>query len=146
MMYKLYGMNPMQSHVKVLAILHIIFGAFGVLAGLGVFAFFGGLAGLVGMNAGGDEAAIAIPILGGIGGLILFISLVLSVPSLIAGVGLLSFRPWARILTIVLSVLELLHVPFGTILGFYGLWVLFSREGAALFEPRPVSTPLQYQR
>lgn len=29
-------MNPMQTHVKVLAILHIVFGALGVLIGLGI--------------------------------------------------------------------------------------------------------------
>jgi hypothetical protein len=61
--------------------------------------------------------------------------LVFSLPGLIAGVGLLSFRPWARILTIVISVLELPAFPFHTALGVYGLWVLLSVEGTALFRP-----------
>jgi hypothetical protein len=35
-------------------------------------------------------------------------------------------------------VLNLLNFPFGTALGFYGIWVLFSRDGQALFERPPV--------
>ena len=136
-------MNPMQTHVKVLATLHIVFGAIGVLIGLGVFAVLGGIAGLVQMD-GDPDAAMAIPILGGVGGLVLFVALLLSVPSIIAGVGLLKFRPCARILTIVLSILELLNVPFGTALGVYGLWVLFTPEGTQLFEQQRAASSMQY--
>jgi hypothetical protein len=130
-------MNPMQTHVKVLGILHIVLGALGILIGLGMLALFGGIAGVVGMNAGGDDAAIAIPILGGIGSLIFIFAMIVSIPGIIAGIGLLSFRPWARILGIIISILNLLNFPFGTIVGFYGIWVLFSRDGAALFERPP---------
>ena len=99
-------------------------------------AVFGGIAGIVGMNASTEEAFTAIPILSLIGGAVFLFTLVLAIPGLIAGIGLLSFKPWARILTIVLSVLELLHFPFGTALGVYGLWALLSPEGTALFEDR----------
>jgi hypothetical protein len=58
----------------------------------------------------------------------------LSIPSIFAGVGLLSYKPWARILTLVVSGFDLINIPFGTALGFYGFWVLLSREGTALFE------------
>ena len=131
-------MNPMQSHIKVLGILHIVFGAIGILIGLGMLALFGGIAGVVGMNSGADDAAVAVPILGGIGGLIFIFAAAISVPGIIAGVGLLSYKPWARILAIVISILSLFNIPFGTALGFYGLWVLFSRDGQALFERPPV--------
>ena len=62
-----------------------------------------------------------------------------ALPLIIAGVGLLSFKPWARILAIIISILNLLQFPFGTALGFYGIWVLFSRDGQALFEHPPAS-------
>jgi len=137
-------MNPMQTHVKVLAVLHIVFGALGVLIGLGVFAVMGGVAGLVHMDGDPDSAAV-VPLLGIIGAFVLVILLVLSVPGIIAGVGLLSYQPWARILTIVLSVLHLLSIPFGTALGIYGLWVLFNTNGARLFE-QPDTSSMQYQR
>ena len=62
--------------------------------------------------------------------------MLLSLPGIIAGIGLLKFRPWARILTIVLSALNLMNIPFGTILGVYGLWVMLSDEGSRLFATR----------
>jgi len=138
-------MNPMQPHVKVLAVLHIVFGVLGVLIGLGVFLFFGGVAGLVHMDHDPD-AALVVPMLGAIGGFVLIILLVLSVPGIVAGVGLLSYQPWARILTIILSVLDLINIPLGTALGIYGLWVLLSTEGARLFDGRGVASSMQYQR
>jgi hypothetical protein len=137
-------MNPMDTHVKVLAVLHIVLGAFGVLIGLGVFLFFGGLAGIVQLDDDPD-AWLAIPVLTWIGGLVLFIMLALSVPAIIAGIGLMSFQPWARILAIVLSVIDLMNIPFGTALGIYGLWVLMSVDGAKLFEQHRTS-PVQYSR
>ena len=79
------------------------------------------------------SAHVSIPILGGIAAFIFFFLLAISLPGVIAGIGLLQFRSWARILTIVLSVLDLIHVPFGTALGVYGLWVLLSQGSERLF-------------
>jgi hypothetical protein len=103
-----------------------------------VLLIFGGVAGVVGMAGTDPDARIAVPILGGVGGLIFLVIAAISLPGLIAGIGLLQFRPWARILTIVLSAIHLLNVPFGTALGIYGLWALLSREGEALFR-QPVA-------
>jgi hypothetical protein len=47
------------------------------------------------------------------------------------GWGLLQREPWARMLTIVLAFLALFHVPFGTALGIYTLWVLLPAESDA---------------
>ncbi len=129
----------MATHVKVLGALHLVFGSLGVIGALIALLIFGGLAGIVGMDHDAD-ARISIPILGAIGGFIFIILLIISLPSIIAGIGLLQFRPWARILTLIISAIDLLHVPFGTILGFYGFWVLLSREGEQLFA-RPSATP-----
>lgn len=127
----------MHTHIKIVAILHIVFGVIGILGGLFILALFGGIAGLVGMNEASADAAIAIPILSGIGGLIAFVAIVLSVPGIIAGAGLLAYKPWARILAIIISAIEILNFPFGTALGFYGIWALLSPEGTALFTGAP---------
>jgi hypothetical protein len=42
----------------------------------------------------------------------------------VAGWGLLQRESWARMLALVLSVLALFNIPFGTALGIYTLWVL----------------------
>src|SRR5436190_24385552 len=102
-------MNPMQTHVKVLAILHIVFGILGVLIGLLAFAVLGGTAALIHLDHDPDAAA-AVPMMGAIGGFVLMLFLVVSLPGLIGGIGLLSYKPWARILTIVVSIVDLINI------------------------------------
>jgi hypothetical protein len=123
----------MFTHVKVIAVIHLILGGLGILAALGMLALFGGIAGLVGASERSGDAAVAIPILGGIGIILFIIILALSVPGVIAGAGLLKLQPWARILTIILSAIHLLNIPFGTALGIYGLWALTKPETVDLF-------------
>ncbi len=122
----------MATHVKVLAVIHIVLGVLGLLAAFVVLVFFGGLAALAGV-APDHDAHIAVPVLGGIGGIIALVVVLLSVPGIVAGAGLLGFRPWARVLTIVLSALHLINVPLGTALGVYGLWALLNRQTESLF-------------
>ena len=66
-------------------------------------------------------------------------------PSLITGYGLLYFKPWARIVGIVLSAVSLINFPIGTAVGIYGLWVLLNKETERLFDTTHSSaiTPLQ---
>ena len=128
----------MKDHVRILGILHVVYGMLGILGGIIVMVIFGGLAGLVNIADKSGDAKVAIPILGGIGAFVFLLLLALSLPGIIAGFGLLELRPWARILTIVLSALELMSVPLGTVLGVYGLWVLLSPGGEQLFrQPSP---------
>ena len=57
------------------------------------------------------------------------IAVVLMVKSAVgmaAGLGLLQRQDWGRILAIVLGVISLINIPFGTALGVYTLWVLLS--------------------
>jgi hypothetical protein len=51
----------------------------------------------------------------------------------VLGWGLLKFKPWARILGIVLCAINLINIPFGTILGAYGLWVLLNKDTERIF-------------
>ncbi len=133
----------MELHVKVLATFHFILGVLGLMGSLLVVLVFGGLAGIINMAAIDDpNAFLAVPIVGLIGGLLVVVIFTLSVPGIIAGVGLLKRRPWARILTIVLSVLNLIIIPFGTLLGIYGLWVLLSRNTAPIFGVTPTAAPV----
>lgn len=123
----------MITHVKILGILHIVFGILGILVALGMLMLFGGLAGLAGSAAEPDDRVVGMGILGAIGFFVFIVILVLSLPGLISGIGLVQLRSWARILGIIISALDLLNVPFGTALGIYGLWVLLSNETEAIF-------------
>lgn len=126
----------MESHIKILGILHVVLGGMGVLGAVIVLFVFGGLASLAGIADQTADAAIAVPILGGIGGIISVVILAFSLPGLIGGIALLTMAAWARIFMIVISALYLLHVPFGTALGIYGLWVLTRPETEAMFVRR----------
>ena len=122
----------METHVKVLGILNVVSGLFGLCGALVLMAVFGGTAGVIAVD-GDPDAAIALPIIGLTGFALVMFAVIMSLPALIIGYGLYRFRPWARIAGIVLSIVSLIVFPFGTLLGVYGLWVLFSKEGERLF-------------
>ncbi|HYW41398.1 MAG TPA: hypothetical protein VE959_00995 [Bryobacteraceae bacterium] len=126
----------MEQHVKMVGILHIVLGSLGVLGALVVLMIFGGLAGLAGVSDHEGLGATAVPILGAIGLFCCGVVLILSLPGLIGGIGLVKMAPWSRMFMIVISALDLIHIPLGTALGIYGLWALTKPETAALFERR----------
>ncbi|HLG99115.1 MAG TPA: hypothetical protein VKX49_22580 [Bryobacteraceae bacterium] len=134
----------MAQHVKILGILHIIYSGLVLLIGIVVLVVMGGIAGFIGVS-GNADSQVATPILGLIGFGVFIFFVVLALPGIIGGFGLMQFKPWARILVIVLSAFELISVPFGTALGIYGFWVLLSRETEVLFQPRTPVYPVMPQ-
>lgn len=72
-----------------------------------------------------------------ISGIIYFVFVVIaavSVLGLIAAIGLLSYKPWARILTIVVSAISCLNIPVGTLAGVYSIWVMLQDDTLKLFQ------------
>ena len=116
----------METHVRVVGLLNIVVGALSGLTAIFDILFFGGgitLSAYLDVNP-----IIAYVWLGA--------ALVLMVPCIVTGIALLGFRSWARTFGIVLSILEMLVVPLGTIVGIYGLVVLFSDDVDMIFERR----------
>ena len=122
----------MEKHVTVLGVLYIGFGALGILAAIVVFTAVVG-----GGILSGDSEAMAITAI--VGPAIALFLLILSAPGVIGGIFLLKWRPWARILILILGFLNLLNIPFGTILGIYTIWVLLKNETTRLFIAEPMS-------
>ncbi len=116
----------MEKHVTILAVLYLVFG------GLGLFG--GGIAFLTiaggGLLSGDAETML---ITGSVATVMAIILVAFSLPMLLAGYGLLKHYAWARIVALVLGFLNLLSIPFGTILGIYTIWVLLKDETAQLF-------------
>jgi hypothetical protein len=105
----------MKNHIKIVGILFILMSAVFTAAAVyfiaGVSVDFGPM----------EELDEGFSLITGI-----FISayfFVLGIPGLIAGIGLLRYKNWARHMIIILSVLNLLNFPLGTLLGIYSLWV-----------------------
>ncbi len=129
----------METHVKILAILKIVFGSLGLIMALIIFLIFGSVVGLIVMDEDEDGGPdVGAGLVGIAGTFIIFFLLLFSIPHFIAGYGLFKHAEWARILAIVLACLDLIAFPIGTALGIYGLWVLFNDETVALFKPRPL--------
>jgi hypothetical protein len=113
--------SRIAGHVRLLGIFWLADGAIHLFPGFFLLAFF--------HNGMFPFYTRGIP--GFVFGLVHLIGLALiagSALALLAGWGLLDRQPWARMLAIVLGVLNLLNVPFGTALGIYTLWVLLSAE------------------
>lgn len=123
----------METHVKVLGVLYLVVSGLSLLVALFLILAIGGAAGIVGVTAEAQDAAIAIPVLGIAGTALGLMLLLLALPGLLTGWGLLTYSSWARILGIVLSALNLLNIPVGTALGLYGLWVLLNKDTERLF-------------
>ena len=132
----------MDTHVKVLGVLHVAMGALGLVGALLLVVVFGGVLGIVAAD-GDPDAAVALPIIGLTGTALVAFVAALSLPGVIIGIGLVQFRSWARIGGIVLSVLDLIWIPFGTILGVYGLWVLLSKETERAFSQSTMLPPVE---
>lgn len=117
----------MEQHVRILAWLHIIYGAVFDAIALLILAI------LMGAGAiSGDKQAFFIT--SGVGILIAVVLLILSIPGILAGIGLLKFQQWGRILAIIVAVLHVLSFPFGTALAIYTFWVLLNAQTTPLFE------------
>ena len=118
----------MEKHVTFIGALRIGLGLLGILAAMIVVtAVVGG--GLI----SGDREAIRITAI--VGPVVAFFLVLLSVPGIIGGIGLLKWKPWARFLVLILAVLDLFNIPIGTALGVYTIWVLMRDETVQLFAP-----------
>lgn len=127
--------NRMRKHVSVAAILQIVFGSGIVIAGLAV-AF------AVGFVDQFVDDPTAMKVLGIVGAPLVVLFLLFGGAMIAGGVGLLSCKPWARVLTLVMSAIGLLNIPIGTLKGVYIIWVLVQSETVSLFEKGCPKTPV----
>ena len=114
------------THVMLVGWINIVYSA--IFAFIGLFALFF-LTG-IGLAAGDPEA---VRVLGFIGTAASIFFVTLSLPGILAGIGLLQRRKWGRVLGIIVGVLDLFNVPVGTALGIYSLWVLTADEATEYF-------------
>jgi hypothetical protein len=125
-------MTP-EGHNKLLAWGHIAWGSLFALMGI----MFGLMFGLFGVFAAADphqKDPFAGAFFGFFGVIFGVMYLVFSVPSIIAGIGLLKERRWAKIWAIIGAVLSAMSFPIGTAVCVYTFWFLFSDPGKILYE------------
>jgi hypothetical protein len=123
----------MRSHVKLLGMLQLAWGAMGLLLGGSLFLLAAGAAAIARTEPRDPWTAIFTALL-----FVLFAGAlgVSGWANLWAGRGLQQYRSHSRILTLALAVLNLFVLPFGTALAIYAFWVLLHDDARALFEAR----------
>ena len=124
----------MDQHVRILGVLYIAFNLIALAVAALIFLILTG----AGVLSGDAEALFITSTVGMVIGLFLGM---LSLPGIVAGIGQLKRREWGRILALILGVLNLLNIPFGTLLGLYSLWVLANQETINLFRRARMATP-----
>lgn len=118
--------NQMEKHVTLVAVINIVFGATGILIGLFLLVVI-----ICGGLISGDPQAMTVT--GIVGTTLCGFSLLLSVPEVIGGIGLLKRRGWAKILVLIISILDLANIPIRIAIGIYTIWVLLNEKTAQLF-------------
>ena len=121
----------MEKHVTLVAAINIGFGFFGIFIGLVTLVVLIG-AGII------SHDPEAMKILTIVGVSIACFLIVTSIPEIIGGFGLLKRKTWARVLVMIIAVIDLLFIPIGTLIGIYTLWVLLNEDTAKLFVPEAI--------
>ncbi len=116
-----------KQHLKVVAALNIGLGVLGLI--LAMIAFI--VLAFIGLFSGDPDALPILTIIAFIVGGFLLIT---SVPDIIGGIGIVKRQSWSRILVLILSVLKLINIPLGTIVGIYSIWVLMQDEAVELLD------------
>lgn len=113
--------QEMDKHVALLGGLYIGLDILFLLIAVLLFFLVTSFGRAVGGESGGEAARI-------IGAAIAAFLLLISIPGIIVGVGLLRRKSWARTIAIILAIVNIFNIPIGTILAVYSLWVLFNPD------------------
>jgi len=120
------------SHLHLLWVLQLVWGAVGVLLGASTLMLAAGAA-AIGWTTSGDEVAAGITAIAFLVCAVLLLAA--GGANAWAGRALKRRQPNGRLVTLILAVPNLFVLPFGTALGIYAFWVLLHNETRARFEP-----------
>lgn len=115
----------MRKHVRILGWLQVVLGLLDLLIGLAAFGLLSGI-GLI----SGDPAALGVMSL--IGGFVGTLAMIMALPNLIVGVGLLQdWGGWVIIAAVILGLFNLAKAPFGTAIALYTFWIAYRLYNAS---------------
>jgi hypothetical protein len=120
--------SKMKKHVTAVAAIQIGFSSLWLILAVVIYFAISFARSQVGDDAVAQKVlsivGIALPMFIG------FISMI----GLIGGIGLLSYKQWGRIMTIIVSALGCFNIPIGTLIGVYSIWVLMQDETVKMFQ------------
>ena len=121
----------MRSHLHLLWVLQLVWGALGILLGTSTLMLAAGAA-AIGWTTQGDELAAGITAVAFVVAAVLLFAV--GGANAWAGAALRRRHANGRLATLALAVPNLFILPFGTALGVYAFWVLLPNEARTYFE------------
>ncbi|HSJ32713.1 MAG TPA: hypothetical protein VK933_14825 [Longimicrobiales bacterium] len=107
----------MGRHVRILGWLHVALGIFDLLLGMAAFGIMSGM----GFVSGDAHAFGVMSLIGGFAGAFM---LMMAIPNLLCGLGLLrNWGGWVIVLAVILGLINLTNVPVGTAIALYTFWI-----------------------
>jgi hypothetical protein len=128
-----------KAQVDFLGLLFIVWGLLTVVVGVSTLALGVGAAALITSSSGGGSH-VAAGLVGAAFTTLAFIAMVWGAVHVIVGVPLRRYTPWSRLVALMLGSVDLLLLPFGTVLGVYALYVLLNEKGKSMFAVQGGST------
>lgn len=127
-MFKQLNDQDVSTHIKIVG--WLLIGTHLVLLLIAGFLFL--LLTGVGAVSGDAEAMGILSVVGTLVGGFLG---VLSLPGILAGIGVLGHHVWGRYLAILVGFLNVFNFPVGTLIGLYAIWVLLQESANNYFAP-----------
>ena len=131
----------MEKHISLVGILNIVYEFFALIGACVLFAIALGFRYFFellsrynhhGMDEIPPEVMDIFPIILTTIGILI---LVFSIIGIIGAIGVIKRKEWGRIMVLVISFFNLIHIPLGTVLGVYSIWVLLNDETIQLVNP-----------
>jgi len=129
----------MEKHITLVGLLNIVYRAFAIIGALILFfiaVWFSSFIEILVRWGSIGAREIPIGILNVVPLILIPIAVlifVISIVGIVAAIGVLKRKPWARIVLLVISFFNLIRIPLGTFLGVYSIWVLMNDETIRMF-------------
>lgn len=118
----------MESHKRTLAILHIIYGGLTLSVAIIANTIFRSVLPFIAAEMNSEEMMFFSTFGHVIQSVVIFLLLLIPLPSVIGGIALLNGKKWGLTLILISGSLSLLSFPIGMALGAYTIWV-FVKSG-----------------
>jgi hypothetical protein len=119
--------SRLDDHKKILGILYVITSLLTIMTMMLLHLIFTTIYAFAFSEADPDEQAVFQLVMAIAGYVQVFVIVIVGLPTLIAGAGLLMKQSWAMILSLIVACFKLFAFPVGTAIGVYAIWI-YSEE------------------